>query len=135
MSNYELSAVVAASLPSPLGGTVSIPSQTITVPYQRMAEGIGAVPAGTTAGVEFDVDFGTVSKATGLIVHNSNAHEMLLKVNGVTAKSLPPNGFAALLCPAAAATASGAITQATLTTVTTQTAIGHYANWVFGDPT
>lgn len=109
----------------------------VQVPYQGIQEGGIDVPdLGPTgpSGTVYDVDFGSVAKATALVIKNETGQELDLQIGptGPAQFTVPDGGLVAYM---ANALPSGiALSEAHLTLTDVQSGAGRISTLVVGDP-
>jgi hypothetical protein len=131
MSNQIASVSLALSFS--LGGTPITKSFALGCPYQAQNDGTIDVPAAEMSATSHVIPFGSVAKATLVIVKNRTDQELSLKVNGSLVLQNVPVGGIVMFGQEALGMAAD-LTAVTLVTTTSETAAGYIDYFVFGDP-
>lgn len=131
MSNQIAS--VALALSYSLAGTPISKSFAIAATFQAQNEGSIDVPAAEAGSTSHVIPFGSVAKATLVIVQNRTDQELTLKVNGSLALQNVPIGGIVMFGAAALGMAAD-LTAVTMVSTTSETAAGYIDYFVFGDP-
>lgn len=126
-------AAVSLQLSYSLGGTPISKSFAISSAFQGQSEGSIDVPGAETGSTVHAIPFGSVAKATLVIIQNRTDQELTLKVNGSLALQNIPVGAVVMFAAAALGLAAD-LTAVSLTTTTSETAAGFIDYFVFGDP-
>ena|SRR5678816_2698112 len=108
-------------------------AETILAAFQGATEGTIDIADTTAADTEFVVSFGSVAAATMLLIKNTDAQEIYVKLNGSTTKlGLMPGGV--LLIAASALPSANTITSAKVCPKANQSGAGTVSYWLVGDP-
>lgn len=134
MANSNASVTLVLSYPNPGGGAALSRSFQLSCPFQGDSMGTIDVPDATAGSTAFSISFGSIAKATLVIVKNRTGQDMTLKINGSAAlQNLPANEVVMFAAPALGASAD--LTAVSLTTTGSQSGAGYIDYFVFGDPT
>ncbi len=133
MANKAVTLLANLSYVDAEGRTASLPQLTISPEYQAQTHGGFDLPEAEPAG-DFVIPFGSVAKATCVVVTNSTGQPVNVSVNAgdLLYEDLPDGKSCLIALPA---TPADAITSVTVTTADAQEADGSIAYHVFGDPT
>lgn len=82
MANSTATMKITMTYTSPQGAAAAPPPISIPCPYQAQLDGAIDVPDGTCSGTELEIPFGSIAAATLVLVKNSLAQELGIKVNG-----------------------------------------------------
>ncbi len=133
MANKAVTLLADLSYVDAEGRNASLPQLTISPEYQAQNHGGFDLPDEEPAG-DFVIPFGSVAKATCVVIQNNSGQPVDVSVNaGDLLYTALPDGKACLLAlPALPGTA---IASVTVTTAEAQEADGSISYHVFGDPT
>ena len=126
-------AVVTLSLSFSLGGTPISKTLSLSCPFQGQSEGTIDVPAAEVTATAHVIPFGSVAKATLVVIKNRTDQELSLKVNGSLALQNVPVGGIVMFGQEVLGMAAD-LTAVSLTSTTSETAAGYIDYFVFGDP-
>ena len=134
MPNSLASFKVTLTYPSG-GGSVSIPAQSLDVPFQGESVNTIDVPALEAMTTSHAVSFGSVAAATGVLVKNDTGQDLDVKINGAAAvsHSIPDGGV--MFIGGLTEPTTPISSMALITTEAQGATAGQIYTWVFGDMT
>ncbi len=135
MSNKKVTCKASISYIDADGQSATLPQKTIDAEYQAQVHGGFDIPDTTVAG-DFVIPFGSIAKATAVLIENRTGQAIDLAINGgdVGYEALADGKdllFIASMLPGG----STPISNITATTGTTQDGAGVIAFHIWGDPT
>lgn len=136
MSNKTAKIKITCSYHGVENEAATLSPVSVTVPYQGQSHGTIDVPDTTAGSTTYDIPFGSIASATGVIVENKTGQDLWLKWNSANIDShkqyLPDGAAVSLAFPAVPG--SFPTTAVSVTTTGTQAGAGLVAYHVFGDP-
>lgn len=133
MSNSKVTVRAQVSYVDPDGQNQSLPATVLEPEYTAQVHGSLDIPDATAAG-PFDIPFGSVDKATAVMIKNSTGQALDVSVNAgdLTYTALPDGKSLLIALPC---TPGGSpVTAVTVTTGDVQAGAGTVAYHVWGDP-
>lgn len=135
MSNSIAALTVTMSYPAPGGGGAA-QSKTFqkSCPFQGESIGIIDVPALEAMTTTHAIPFGSIAKATLVVIQNRTGQDLSLKINGSLALQDVPDGGVAVFGHEALGTAADLTDVSLITTAAQGATPGYIDYFVFGDP-